>query len=193
MTSTCTSLRAIGAAAQVGEPAALVELAPGGVEQRVPNAAGTAPPSTTTRGRTRRPPAIARPIITPVRSTIDAGARRSGRFVSSSIADDDTYAVRQPGRRTGTAPVGLDDDVAELAGVAVAAAQQPPVADDARLDGVGHEEHHHVVDVGPSTDPALGEHAAPCPAVPTTVGSPVRSRDPLPQLEAPARPAGAAA
>ena len=40
--------------------------------------------------------------------------------------------------------LGLDDDVAELAEVAVPAAQQAAVADDTGLDGVGHQHGHDV-------------------------------------------------
>ena len=50
---------------------------------------GTAPArSTRRRSNTATAEATARPIIIPVRSITDAGARRSGRLVSSSIADD---------------------------------------------------------------------------------------------------------
>ena len=67
-----------------------------------PNAAGTDPVSTTRRrSNTATAEAIARPIIAPVRSTIDVGVRRSGRFVSSSIADGRCVCRQAPGAPQG--------------------------------------------------------------------------------------------
>ena len=117
-------LGAVDAGAEVDQPAALVELAAGRVEQRGAERGRHGTGQQHERaGRTRRRPRR-RPgrSSRPVRSTTDAGARRSGRFVSASIADDDVYGG-EAAETTAHArqPVGLDDDVAELAGVARAA------------------------------------------------------------------------
>ena len=58
---------------------------------------------------------------------IAAGARRRARPVSSSIAGPLQYAVEAADRRRTThgTPVRLDDDVADLPGVAESALEQP--------------------------------------------------------------------
>ena len=103
--------------------------------------------------------ARARPIITPVRSITGAGARRSGRLISACSAA--ARGVRpQAALRAAHAgdPVRLDVDVADLAGVAAPAAEQPAVADDPGLDGIGEQQHHHVGGAARRADPPLGDH-----------------------------------
>jgi MoxR-like ATPase len=82
----------------------------------------------------------------PVRSMMDAGARRSE-------AADATTAARPA--------VALDDHVAEITRVAGPSLQQAPARDDAALDGVAHEQSHEVGPVDRPAAPRLGAGERP--------------------------------
>ena len=126
----------------------------------MPNVAGTVPASSTRRvskvgrGRRQRPPdhppgAIDHRRRGPTQRAVHLRLQRGRRGVRPQAALGATHARD---------PVGLDDDVTDLAGVAAAPEQQAPVAHHAGLDGVGQQQHHHVGGVARRADPPLGDH-----------------------------------
>ena len=90
--------------------------------------------------------ATARPTSVP--RALDRLRRRGlggGRPVIAAIAVPDASASRQPrAPQPHGAAVGLDDHVADVAGVAVGAVEQPAVEDDAAADA-GRHDHREVV------------------------------------------------
>ena len=68
------------------------------------------------------------------------GASAGGRPVMRAIAVPDASASRQPrAPHAALVAVGLDDDVADVPGVAAAAVEQPAVGDDAAADAGRHD------------------------------------------------------
>ena len=142
-----------------------------------PNPSAT-DPATTARRRSSRlaTDATARPTSVPVRATTSGRASAAGRPVMAAMAVPDASASRQPRRAArAQAAVGLDDHVADVAGVAAGAVEQPAVEHDAAADAGGHD-HGQEVATAPRAAPTQPSPSASALAsLSTNTGSPVSS------------------
>ena len=136
--------------ADLGEVAAEHDRAPGlRALARIAAPMPIQPPTWSSAARVRVSPRSARRLISASRSSrASAGSRTgsSGSAAASSRARRPTTVSQQPTRpQPQRRPPRLDDHVAELAGVALAAAQQPAVGDDAAADADLAEDHQDVL------------------------------------------------
>ena len=142
------------------EAAPLVDLGLGGGEEGRRRSPGR-PSRRRRRGRRSSrlaTEATARPTRRPVRWRTARSASAAGRPVARAMAVPEASASRHPrAPHAADGAVGLDDDVADVAGVAVGAVEQPTVEDDPAPDAGRH--HHGQVVPMPSgrAEPALPE------------------------------------
>ena len=123
------------------------------------NPRATPPPTTTSSmSSSVHSDATPRPTSRPVRCMISYVGSVGDRPVIASIANPDASASRQPaGAAPAAPPVGLDDDVPDVAGVGRRAVEQLAVEDDAAADPRRHGQHAVVVVTLGRALPALGE------------------------------------
>ena len=138
-----------------------------------PKPSATEPATTASRRSSRlATDATARPTSRPVRSITSGPASAGGRPVMAAIDVPDASASRQPAPRTHTPAVRLDDDVADVTGVALGAVEQPAVEHDAAADPGRHDHGDEVVDAG-RRRPNPRPRASALASLSTNTGSPV--------------------
>ena len=125
-----------------------------------PKPSATEPATTASAGRAGRTTDGHRPTDEPARCAPAprAAPRPAARPVTAAMAVPDASASRQPRPPHGARPaVGLDDDVADVAGVAVGAVEQPAVEHDAAAHAGGHDHGDEVAHAPGRAAPALAE------------------------------------